>query len=137
MKRRWRGPSAKSSIVGCFKNSRKNIGTKSKLSGREEFLLYLMKIRLGLLHEDLSNRFSTSKTLATRICSTWFKATAAALKSLFTYQKWKIMWPVDLKNLVNSQDYIQLLMPLRFFYKHLNIIKHNELLGQTTKTIIL
>ena len=41
-----------------------------------------MKIRLGLLHEDLANRFSISKTLASRIFSTWVKATAAVLKSL-------------------------------------------------------
>ena len=46
-----------------------------------------MKIRLGLLHEDLTNRFSISKTLASRIFSTWFKATAAVLKSLVFVSK--------------------------------------------------
>ena len=30
------------------------------------------------------------------------------------------MLPLDLTNLVNFHDYIPLLMPLRFFYKHLN-----------------
>ena len=73
--------SVKGSIVRRFKNSPKKIGPKSKLSGREEFLLCLIKIRLGLLHEDLAKRFSISKTLASRIFSTWVKATAAVLKS--------------------------------------------------------
>ena len=41
-----------------------------------------MKIRLALLHKDLANRFSISKTLASRIFSTWVKATATVLKSL-------------------------------------------------------
>ena len=75
VKRKWRGPSVKNSIVTLFKNSSKKIGPKSKLSAREEFLLCLMKIRLGLLHEDLPNRFSISKPLASTIFSTWVKAT--------------------------------------------------------------
>ena len=70
VKRKWRGPRVKSSIVRRFKNSPKKIGPNLKLSGREEFLLCLMKIRLGLLHEDLANRFSISKTLASRMFST-------------------------------------------------------------------
>ena len=61
VKRKWRGPSVKRSIVRRFKNSPRKIGPKSKLSGRGEFLLCLMKIRLGLLHEDLANRFLISK----------------------------------------------------------------------------
>ena len=81
MKRKWRGLSVKSSIVRRFKNSPKKIGPKSKLSGRE-FLLCLMKIRLGLLHKDLANQCLISKTLASRIFFTWVKATAAVLKSL-------------------------------------------------------
>ena len=39
VKRKWRGPSVKGSIVKHFKNSLKKIGPKSKLSGRE-FLLF-------------------------------------------------------------------------------------------------
>ena len=82
VKRKWRGPSVKSSIFRRFKNSPNKIGPKSKHSRREEFLLCLMKIRLGLLHEDLANRFLISKTLGSRIFFTWVKATAAVLKSL-------------------------------------------------------
>ena len=70
VKRKWRSPSVKSSIVRRFKNSLKKIGPKSKLSGREEFLLFLMKIRFGLLYEDFANQFSISKTLASRKFST-------------------------------------------------------------------
>ena len=81
VRRKWRGPSFKSTIVRSFKKSPKKIGPKPKLSCREEFLLCLMKIRLGLLHEDLANRFGISKTLVSRIFSTWVKATASVLKS--------------------------------------------------------
>ena len=41
-----------------------------------------MKIRLGILQEDLANRFGISKTLASRIFTTWVKSTASVLKSL-------------------------------------------------------
>ena len=82
VKRKWRRSSLKSSIVRCFKNSPKKTGTKSKLSVRGEFLLCLMKIRLGLLHKDFDNQFLISTTLASRIFSTWVKATAAILKFL-------------------------------------------------------
>ena len=81
VKRKWRGPRVKSSIVRRFKNSPKKIGPNLKLSGREEFLLCLMKIRLGLLHENLTNQFLISKTLARGIFSTWVKTKAAVLKS--------------------------------------------------------
>ena len=81
VKRKWRGPSVNSAIVRNFKKSPKKIGPKSKLSGREEFLMCLMKIRLGLLQEDLANRFNVSKTLTGRIFTTWVKSTASALKS--------------------------------------------------------
>ena len=82
VKRKWRGPSVKGSIVRRFKNSPKKIGPKLNFSGREEFLLCLMNIRFGLLHENLADRFSISKTLATRIFSTWVKAKAPVLKPL-------------------------------------------------------
>ena len=50
----------------------KNIGPKSKLSGRKEFLM----------HQDLANSFSIPKTSVSRIFSTWVKTTAAVLQSL-------------------------------------------------------
>lgn len=56
-----RDPSIKSSIVRRFRNPAQKTGPKSKLSDREEFLLRLMKIRLGFLNEDLANRFTISK----------------------------------------------------------------------------
>ena len=63
VKRKWRGPSVKISIVTLFKNSSKKIGPKSKLSAREEFLLCLMKIRLMLLrffYKHLKSRSPTN-----------------------------------------------------------------------------
>ena len=81
VKRKWRGPNVNTAIIRKFKKSPKKLGPKPKLSAREEFLMCLMKIRLGLLQEDLANRFSISKTLAGRIFTTWVKSTASALKS--------------------------------------------------------
>ena len=137
VKRNWRGPRVKSSIVRRSKNSPKKIGPKSKLSGGEEFLLCLMKIRLGLLHEDLANRFSISKTLASRIFSTWVKATAAVSKSLVFIPK--------MENIVASRPnkfskfwrLHSIADATEIFYKQLKITQPNELLGQTTNTIML
>ena len=46
-----------------------------------------MKVRLGLLHEDLANRFLISKTLASRIFSAGVKATTAGLKFIIIIPK--------------------------------------------------
>ena len=46
-----------------------------------------MKIRFGLLHEDLADRFSISRTLTGRIYFTGVKATAVVLKPLLFLPK--------------------------------------------------
>ena len=45
-------------------------------------LLTLMKLKLGLLFEDLGDRFSISKATASRIFACWIEAMALRLKSL-------------------------------------------------------
>ncbi len=44
-----------------------------KLSIKEQFLLVLMRLRLGLLNEDLADRFKVSPACASRIFTTWVK----------------------------------------------------------------
>ena len=45
-------------------------------------ILCLMKIRLGCLNEDLSDRFSMSTTHVPNVKTTWFKLLSAVLGSL-------------------------------------------------------
>ena len=49
---------------------------------RMNLLLALMKIRLGLLHMDLANRFSISISLCSQIFGSWVRAMALALRSM-------------------------------------------------------
>ena len=57
-------------------------GQRSKLSSMDEFLLTMMKIRLGLLEKVLSFRFGISITHCSKIFSTWSRALALYLKPL-------------------------------------------------------
>ena len=96
-----------------------------------------MQIRLGLLHEDFANRFLISKTLASRIFSTWVKATASVLKSLVFVPK--------MENIVACRSYKfrkfsrlhSIADATEIFLQTPKIMQHKELLGQTTNTIIL
>ena len=47
------------------------MNTPKKLSQRDGFLLTLMRLRLGLLNEDLAQRFEVSPTLGSYIFRTW------------------------------------------------------------------
>ena len=120
VRRKWRGPNCQTAIVRSFKKSPKKIGPKPKLSAREEFLMCLMKIKLGLLHEDLSRRFNVSKTLASRIFSTWVRATASVVKS-FVYVP-------DMEKIISSR-------PTKFdnFSKLHSIADATEIFLQTPK----
>ena len=44
-----------------------------KLSYKDEFLLTLMRLRLGLLNEDLADRFCISKTVRSNTFKTWIR----------------------------------------------------------------
>ena len=57
-----------------------------KLSLEQEFLLTMMRLRLGLLIDDLAFRFKISSSLASCIFTTWIKLMSKELK-------WLIDWP--------------------------------------------
>lgn len=85
VKRKWRGlKETNITLVRKYKRTPIKSGPKSKLCVKDEFLLMLMKIRLGLLGQDLAQRFGISATISSRIFATWVKATASVLKS-FVY----------------------------------------------------
>ena len=62
-----------------FHQSPVKFGPKRKLCASEEFLLTLMKLRLGLTHRDLGNRFNVSTSLACKIFHSWLDAMAKTL----------------------------------------------------------
>ena len=74
-----------SKVVERTKSPRRTLkkrGPVRKLNMKDEFLLTLMKLRLGLLFGDLGDRFGISLGTASRIFSTWIKATSLCLKSI-------------------------------------------------------
>ena len=49
------------------------------MSQKDEFLLVLMRLRLGLLNEDVVDRFCVSAGVASNIFTTWIKMLSAVL----------------------------------------------------------
>ena len=65
------------------KNKKKKAGGRNKtLSGIDEMLLTMMKLKLGLFFEDLGDRFGVSKSTASRIFNCWIRAMSLCLNSL-------------------------------------------------------
>ncbi|XP_066934270.1 uncharacterized protein [Clytia hemisphaerica] len=60
----------------------KKPGPDRKLNSVDELLLTLMKLRLGLLFEDLGDRFGVSKSCASKIFQSWIRALSLCLRSL-------------------------------------------------------
>ena len=64
----WRGAKVLTS-----KRRPKTFPRRKKLSGRDQFLLVLMKLRLALLNQDLADRFQISPGTCSSIFTTWVK----------------------------------------------------------------
>jgi hypothetical protein len=77
--RYWTRPK-KSTLKGRkFKKSPKQIGPKRVLTQKDEFLMTMMKLRLGSTNADLAQRFAVSATTVTNIFTTWIKLLASEL----------------------------------------------------------
>ncbi|XP_065652925.1 uncharacterized protein LOC136080238 [Hydra vulgaris] len=73
--RYWRGPKHSRSKVKQLKS----ISKCKLLSHKEEFLMTLMRLRLGLLNEDIADRFDISKALCSNIFTTFIRIIACIL----------------------------------------------------------
>ena len=75
----WKGAKTVSHIIRKFKCTPKKFGPSRSLSAKEEFVLVLMKIKLGLLNMDLAQRFGLASSSVTRILNSWFPFLAKEL----------------------------------------------------------
>ncbi|XP_065653054.1 uncharacterized protein LOC136080367 [Hydra vulgaris] len=73
--RYWRGPKHSRSKVKQLKS----ISKCKLLSHKDEFLMTLMRLRLGLLNEDIADRFDISKALCSNIFTTFIRTIAYIL----------------------------------------------------------
>ena len=69
VERKRRG--AKSTRKPSSRLIKSNLNKKRELSKYDELLITLMKIRIGLLNEDITDRFKVTCTLISQIFITW------------------------------------------------------------------
>ena len=88
VRRRWRGTAVLSTRVKrLFKASPKKFGPQRKLSSKDEFLLVLMKLRLGLTNKDLASRFGISVSLVSNLFTSWITAMDKTIGKILVF------WP--------------------------------------------
>ena len=59
--------------------------SQKKLTSKNEYLLTLMRLRLGLLNEDLADRFGISTTICSNIFKTWIRFLVQTLGKLVAW----------------------------------------------------
>ena len=73
-------PGAKSTRKPSSGLIKSNLSKKKRPACKhDEFLITLVKIRLGPLNEDIADQFKVSRTLISQIFSTWVRATEIVL----------------------------------------------------------
>ena len=77
----WKGPSRVVANPLPNKRTKNRFHTRS-LSKKEELILTMMKLRLGILNQDLADRFGISMTCVTNIITTWVRILAQIVGSL-------------------------------------------------------
>ena len=80
----WKGPKYHQNFSKIRKRKSK---VAKKLTQRDEFLLTLMRLRLGLLNEDLADRFGISPGLSSYIFTTWIRILSKLLGNAL------VVWP--------------------------------------------
>ena len=86
--RYWAGTKRVTSVknVRRFKKPPKKFGPQRKLSGRDELILVLMKLRTGATNDLLSSIFGISAGTCSQVINTWIKFLAKELKPF-------VFWP--------------------------------------------
>ena len=69
----WVGPTRSVKKGRNFKRTPKKFGPQRVLSKKDEFLLTLMKLRLGSTSADLAQRFGIGPTTVSNVFTTWIK----------------------------------------------------------------
>ena len=72
----WRGPKR---TTNASKVRRYFVKESKILSHKNEFLLTLMRLRLGLLNEDIADRFGISPTICSNTFTTWIRLVSKVL----------------------------------------------------------
>lgn len=115
----WRGEKLTPSEIGFGERK----GPQRKLSLEQEFLLTLMKLRMGLLIEDLAWRFDVSAGLTSQIFFTWIRLISLDLRFM-------IMWPSRRDIRQNLPEMFQ-----KHFPKCVGIIDCSEFFVETPSSL--
>ena len=83
--RLWIGKNSKD----CYADSK--TGRHPKLPLLEQFFLALVRLRLGLLEQDLANRFSVSVSSVSHITATWINLMYHSFKAIERFPPWHIV----------------------------------------------
>ena len=125
VEQKWRGAkSTRKPSSRLIKSNLKKKGPACKLTKYDEFFIKLMKMRLGLLNEDMVDEFKVSRTLISQIFSTWVRAAAKVLSCMIK------VWNLDTVNTLKPKKfeshYILLQMPLKYSFTavDLGLLRH-------------
>ena len=77
--RYWKGPKRLCNPLKQKNRFSKNIRT---LTPKEEMVMCLMKLRMGLLNEDIADRFGVSTTHVSSVFTTWLKLLSSVMGTL-------------------------------------------------------
>ena len=104
-------------------------GPACKLIEHDQFLITLLKIRLGLLNEDINLMFLVHWFVKFLVYS-WVRATVKVLSCMIKNSTFK-------PKSSNHKKYILLLVPLKFLFRHRKITYCNVWHGQIRSISLL
>ncbi|VDI47718.1 Hypothetical predicted protein [Mytilus galloprovincialis] len=128
----WRGPRRVANPLKYKANFRT---FKRTLSLRQEFLLTLMKLRLGLLSEDLADRFGISTATVSSVFTTWIRVLYSKLGQFVSNPLKEVVragLPPSFKNKM-YQDVRHIIDCTEVFIERPNNLKIQAVTTNTTK----
>ena len=120
--RRWKGVASGSKRQ--YRTSLTGFGPNRKLTSKQEFLLVLMKLRLGVLNKHLADFFGVSEGLVSQILHSWLHAMSKIFDKL-------IIWPTKRQVKMTQPDRFKTLPDLRI------ILDCSEIFIETPKDLKL